>query len=51
MMEGILASTILRILGTLLVFILGISLGGIGILQRRREYSAQMQQQTQGEPK
>ena len=51
MMEGILASTILRILGTLLVFILGISLGGIGILQRRREYSAQTQQQTQGEPK
>jgi uncharacterized membrane protein YbhN (UPF0104 family) len=51
MMEGILASTILRILGTLLVLIIGTSLGGIGILQRRREYSAQTQLQTQGELK
>ncbi|MBN1788494.1 MAG: flippase-like domain-containing protein [Sedimentisphaerales bacterium] len=45
MMEGILASTILRILGTMVVFILGVSLGGIGILQRRYEYSQQSQSQ------
>ena len=51
MMDGILASTILRILGTILVFILGTSLGGIGILQRRREYSAQIQQKTPGDLK
>ena len=38
MMDGILASTILRILGTLLVFALGIFLGGIGILRKRRDY-------------
>jgi uncharacterized protein (TIRG00374 family) len=48
MMEGILASAILRILSTVLVLILGLSLGGVGILQRRREYSAQMQQETGG---
>ena len=51
MMEGILASTILRVLGTILVLIIGMSLGGIGVLQRRREYSAQTQLQTPGKPK
>ncbi len=51
MMDGILASTIIRILGTVLVLILGTSLGGIGILQRRREYSAQTQQQIPGDSK
>ncbi|MGA1979766.1 MAG: lysylphosphatidylglycerol synthase transmembrane domain-containing protein [Sedimentisphaerales bacterium] len=49
MMEGILASTILRVIGTVLVLVLGTSLGGVGILQRRREYAAQMQQQAQGD--
>jgi uncharacterized membrane protein YbhN (UPF0104 family) len=43
MIEGILASTILRVLGSLLIFIIGTSLGGIGILRQRSEYSAQIQ--------
>jgi uncharacterized protein (TIRG00374 family) len=36
--EGILVSAIMRVLSTILVFVLGIFLGGIGILRKRQDY-------------
>lgn len=43
MIDGILVSTILRVLGTVIIFIAGSSLGGIGILRHRRCYVIQKQ--------